>query len=195
MRIVSGTCRYCEQAFTLARWNQRYCSNRCKQARARRDNPFHGQSCQVVYGECRGCGSVTVGNKHRSWCGRKCKMNPASPFACLVCRKYVRPGENGVHHQAHLYCSSECRLKAERQRRGKRHAARDRAIFERDGLICHICWEPLERDEIVPHPLAPTIDHIIPVSKGGGNEEANKQAAHYRCNVLKGDRLPLGRAS
>lgn len=35
-----------------------------------------------------------------------------------------------------------------------------------------------------------TIDHIIPLSKGGKDEITNMQLAHYDCNQLKADSLP-----
>jgi len=33
------------------------------------------------------------------------------------------------------------------------------------------------------------IDHVIPVSKGGGDHLPNLQALHWRHNVAKGDKL------
>lgn len=35
-----------------------------------------------------------------------------------------------------------------------------------------------------------TIDHLIPVSKGGTNEESNLVIACRKCNNLKGDMMP-----
>lgn len=35
-----------------------------------------------------------------------------------------------------------------------------------------------------------TVDHIIPKSRGGGEELENKQPMCYRCNQRKGSRLP-----
>lgn len=35
-----------------------------------------------------------------------------------------------------------------------------------------------------------TIDHIIPLSRGGANEYHNAQPAHSLCNHLKGNLLP-----
>ena len=41
-----------------------------------------------------------------------------------------------------------------------------------------------------PHPLSPTIDHIIPVSKGGHPSDIdNLQLAHRCCNRQKADKL------
>lgn len=38
-------------------------------------------------------------------------------------------------------------------------------------------------------PDAATIDHIVPISKGGLDVPANWQLAHQRCNVAKGNAL------
>lgn len=63
-------------------------------------------------------------------------------------------------------------------------------VFERDNFECHICTEPIDMDAKFPHPLSPTLDHVIPLNKGGGHLYSNLAAAHFRCNVIKGDRLP-----
>lgn len=33
-----------------------------------------------------------------------------------------------------------------------------------------------------------TIDHIVPISRGGGDEIANLQVAHLKCNLEKGNK-------
>jgi len=39
--------------------------------------------------------------------------------------------------------------------------------------------------KVVPHPKAPTIDHIVPLSAGGDDTKANVQLAHFSCNTRK----------
>lgn len=57
--------------------------------------------------------------------------------------------------------------------------------------VCGICGKPVDFSYKNPHPLAPTVDHIIPVSKGGHPSDlSNLQLAHRCCNRQKADRLP-----
>lgn len=55
-------------------------------------------------------------------------------------------------------------------------------IYERDGGICQLCGEPVDRS-------VATIDHIIPFARGGTHEPANVQLAHGPCNSRKGSKL------
>lgn len=56
--------------------------------------------------------------------------------------------------------------------------------------ICGICGKPVNKTLKPPHPLAPVIDHIIPVNKGGHPSDiANLQLAHATCNRQKSDKL------
>lgn len=56
--------------------------------------------------------------------------------------------------------------------------------------ICGICGRPVDKTLRYPHPLAPSIDHIIPVSRGGHPSDiANLQLAHWICNRQKSDKM------
>lgn len=56
--------------------------------------------------------------------------------------------------------------------------------------VCGICGKPVDKTLKPPHPLAPVIDHIIPVSKGGHPSDINNlQLAHATCNRQKSDKL------
>ena len=63
------------------------------------------------------------------------------------------------------------------------------SIAERDHWTCGICRGPVNPRRIFPDPLAGSLDHIVPLSKGGSDEDpANVQLAHFRCNWSKGNR-------
>jgi len=79
---------------------------------------------------------------------------------------------------------------AERQRRRyaqKKNNGYERvnykAIYKRDNYTCQICHkENLKRPDI-------TIDHIIPITKGGPHIPDNLQVACRACNIKKGNRI------
>ena len=55
---------------------------------------------------------------------------------------------------------------------------------------CGICGNPVDKTLKWPNPLCATVDHIIPVIKGGHpNDLHNLQLAHWCCNRQKSDKL------
>ena len=66
-----------------------------------------------------------------------------------------------------------------------------KALFDRDGGICQLCGRPTDWNDIkCGHigRLYPTLDHIIPLSKGGAHTWDNVQLAHMACNAGKCDK-------
>lgn len=56
--------------------------------------------------------------------------------------------------------------------------------------ICGICGQPVDFTLKFPHPLSPTVDHILPIAKGGHPSDIdNLQLAHFYCNRQKSDRI------
>jgi 5-methylcytosine-specific restriction endonuclease McrA len=51
-------------------------------------------------------------------------------------------------------------------------------VLERDYFTCHYCGQE-----------ASTVDHLIPISKGGTDEATNMVAACIKCNSGKRDRM------
>lgn len=62
-------------------------------------------------------------------------------------------------------------------------------VYERDEWTCGLCNEAVPRDAKYPDPLSPSIDHVLPLSKGGHHVMENVQLAHLACNVRKGNRV------
>lgn len=62
------------------------------------------------------------------------------------------------------------------------------AVLERDGWRCGICGERILKGAVYPDPGSASIDHVVPLNRGGLHEMKNVQAAHLRCNALKSDR-------
>lgn len=64
-----------------------------------------------------------------------------------------------------------------------------RDVSERDGWVCQLCQERVDPELAYPDPLSKSLDHIVPISKGGAHSFANGQLAHLRCNIVKRDRV------
>lgn len=58
-------------------------------------------------------------------------------------------------------------------------------IFERDGWRCSICGKKVNRRFKWPNQMSASLDHIIPLSKGGTHTRDNVCCAHLQCNQLK----------
>ena len=61
-------------------------------------------------------------------------------------------------------------------------------IYERDCWICQICLKKVNKKLKWPNRLSASLDHIIPLSKGGTHTRINVQLAHLKCNMKTGDR-------
>lgn len=61
-------------------------------------------------------------------------------------------------------------------------------IIERDKSICHLCNNIVDNNYPPRHKMSASIDHVIPISKGGTDTRDNIKLAHYGCNSRKGNR-------
>jgi 5-methylcytosine-specific restriction endonuclease McrA len=75
---------------------------------------------------------------------------------------------------------------------------RDRAlrlVIERDGDRCRRCGGVVDLRLGGLHPDGPTLGHVVPAMRGGGDELANLALEHRRCNLAAGSRLTPPRAA
>jgi 5-methylcytosine-specific restriction endonuclease McrA len=131
---------------------------------------------------------------------REVSVEPQRIFKCGNCASC---GQAFVTVRVTITCSDACATNWQSdKRREHKHARRARkrsayrspvvrsAIYLRDDYTCQLCMKPIDMAAMVPHPYAPTIDHTIPLARGGTHEPSNVQAAHFICNSYKSDRLP-----
>lgn len=67
-----------------------------------------------------------------------------------------------------------------RQELKERHFIR-KQLIAKNGAVCAICGQPIANMKDC------TIDHIIPLSRGGLTTLENCQLAHRQCNIAKGN--------
>ena len=157
---------------------------------------------------CGWCGkSKPTTRADTEYCSRACKQDARNARVrkeraeskprrkCATCGDPV-PAEARVDAQ---YCSDLCRRRA----RGGSSKARRRIeargssgeivklrridIYERDGWRCQLCGKPIDSALDYPDPRCATLDHIVPLSRGGSHQVDNLQAAHLSCNSSRQD--------
>jgi 5-methylcytosine-specific restriction endonuclease McrA len=74
---------------------------------------------------------------------------------------------------------------------GERQAPRNgrtdkQALANRDGARCHYCGTRRKLRGL-------TVDHVVPLTRGGSNARANKVLACRPCNAVKGGAIFVGR--
>lgn len=138
---------------------------------------------------CEVCGNKYTMRARMEKEGLKyCSDNGCCSKVCSKKRARRKMRANGFPknhlHRAHLYgCDYESGITL-------------KSLIKRDGLRCAICGEMCDPND---HewtdyfgPKSPTIDHIIPMSKGGGHVWNNVQIAHAICNSAKGAQYEQG---
>lgn len=110
---------------------------------------------------------------------------------CPDCREiipltdwYVRPGGRAEKCRE---CFAAWNQDRGHRRRAVKSGARftRREVLDRDGWVCQLCETQIDPDLSHPHPMSATLDHVIPVSRGGEHSLENAQAAHRICNMRK----------
>lgn len=147
---------------------------------------------------CVQCGEI-YRPKHRIrsvYCSRSCKGLAKTPRresrVCPHCGERFAP-----IHKGHFLCTRRCsnaahRLQSKfRSRVGEptRPGIWRAQIAERDGWRCGICGGGVGKATRYPDPLYGTLDHIIPVTRGGTNDPSNLRLAHMGCNRSRGNRM------
>lgn len=181
------TCPVCLVTFQRASYTQATCSYACA-AKAR----YIGVSEPIAIHRCH-CGAWYIKRDSRWHCQHKRTDagRTAMPLRRIVCE--VCAAHSLTRSASTRYCSPQCSRRAHKDNRAMRkrgafvEVVRRQLVYRRDGWVCQLCHRPVKRDAVVPHPKAPTIDHIIPLAAGGTHSYANVQLAHFLCNSRKSD--------
>ena len=82
------------------------------------------------------------------------------------------------------------RTRPDKDGKAKSSFEKARRIIYSSQSNCAICGRPVDFDKRFPDPWSATIDHIVPISKGGDPASLNNlQLAHLQCNRIKASKL------
>lgn len=196
---------------------RKYCSSKCRGYAAwlsNKQGPFTGH--------CKQCGVVWHSDKSkRVYCGDKCarlaaidrgskrwsNANPKPEFYEYLCKfcgntwqqeTMIRGAalKHGVYCPEHRKTAQTARYRAKTVKRQSNGVKPSRIAIEHlvavYGAICYLCTEPIDLDLPRTSRFGATVDHIVPLSKGGDDEFDNLQLAHWICNNRKSDKMIEG---
>jgi 5-methylcytosine-specific restriction endonuclease McrA len=117
---------------------------------------------------CVGCDTVYFSRRLAGrFCSRSCHMAARYPDGAGPSRKNHR-------NRAKFF--------------GVRYEQVDRLeVFARDGWFCLLCVTPVDPALRWPHLMSASLDHVVPMSRGGDHSYRNVQTAHLSCNIAKGN--------
>lgn len=138
---------------------QRYCA--CEDHTGYED--WHGRIAGYTFHRCDCLECVTAIRAYHSTPARRRAQREANTFRSHARRARVM----GVAHE--------------------RYSAR--GIAERDRWTCGLCAGRIDARLKWPDTGSFSIDHIIPLRRGGSDTSGNVQAAHLGCNIRKNDRV------
>lgn len=144
---------------------------------------------------CRACGTPTLGYRgYFDFCSTRCQTEhrryPNGRPMQLSCAKCDGVIDLSAVGPAGRKTRSD-RMLCRKCRRNQAYPLTVHEIAERDGTACSICMAPVDMTLVWPDRMAPTREHVIPVTKGGTNEATNLALAHFSCNVKKGNRVTV----
>lgn len=121
-------------------------------------------TARFVAGSCRWCGAgytfdLRVGGVHARYCGLRCARNAGRA------RRREARGQFAITRKRRL------------------------AIYERDGWVCQLCFEPIDREAHYLDDWAPSLDHIVPQSRQlvPDHGDGALRLSHRWCNAVRGD--------
>lgn len=189
-------CKYCGKEFIEHRLYlpNMYCSHECQVAEKKRLAVIHQEELTRKKQEAE---RVRLMKKVTQLVKKTLKEKQKEIDRTCECPECGKIFEGTGVQGGKRYCSDACRKRKQNRghdRRLNRCNIRDNSItlkklYERDGGVCQICGAKLSFSGDPNSDEYPSIDHIIPISKGGDHVWNNVQLACRRCNTEKSDNL------
>lgn len=197
---TNKVCEWCGKSYEVKpkyASQSRFCSDECQQTWYSREIRGHGS--WEEYQEER--------DKQKEERLEKLEEERKAKIKTKECSECGQPFETIQPNQ--LTCSKECgRLRKNRLRRYYKEERYNeenlidkditvKVLYKRDKGICYICGGKCDfkdHTQINGHftagPNYPSIDHVIPIARGGMHTWDNVKLAHHYCNSTKSDILP-----
>jgi 5-methylcytosine-specific restriction endonuclease McrA len=193
---------------------KRNCSNKCRiEARARTLRARNARNLNCDY-----CSKQFIGNKQQArFCSKDCRAAQnliESKAKYQKKRQELYPG--GIRTTPCGWCKEprtwkvgesviqafhpDCTLDAQRARYRIKTVKRQKVVnpsrlsadrvLQTYGADCSICGQTINLDIPRTSKMGLTVDHLVPLSRGGSDDIENLRPAHWICNIKKSNKLP-----
>lgn len=199
-KTYTKQCDYCNEEFETTSKINSFCTKEHRNKYKEKEKNKNRTIKLYVY-NCENCSKRGLSKRKRNYCSEQCyenhrnkkKRNIESKLKrCAYCNKW--------HRKKRKFCSKKCRNKYGKvsgwQKHNKRMiAARKNGQFdadidiykliERDGGQCYLCGDVVLFELHYNDAKYPTIEHVIPIAKGGTHSWDNVKVACRDCNSRK----------
>ena len=151
---------------------------------------------------CVNCNKTYETHQNSKYCSYECsyaykvKQKPIHNTKCKECAKFFSGTD-----KSKAFCSVECGNKFHNRKketvRRKRIMKNGKVnwdisierLMKRDGGNCYLCNKTVDIKADTNDDRYPSIEHVIPICKGGTHTWDNVKLAHRGCNVAKGTEI------
>lgn len=178
-----------------------YCSDDCRiEAGVMANGVFVGTSSPPEWGTCS-CGECFY-RPGKKFCSDDCEAK-SKARKCPDCPKPLAKNRQRCDECREIRAAEKKKLARKSRPKRKSYSKRARhhdvpyelvnrqEVYERDKWMCGICNEPVDKALKFPDVMSASLDHIIPMAKGGPHSYENTQCAHFICNSIKSDRVAV----
>ena len=216
-QVETAKCRHCNEVKSVEMFTPHYGTSKdgtkvtrhyeckeCKKEAERHKTGYYTKdrpktALELGYKQCPKCGETKDASNYSKCKSGKSGIKLASK--CNQCRAILSRASNMPTASLEKKRINDRRISIAK---GSQSSHRSRAkkgggeygivdvqlVFERDNWTCYLCGIKVERAKQYK-PNRATIDHVIPLSKGGSHTYDNVKTCCNWCNCSKHDKDPL----
>lgn len=160
--IRQKNCIECNKKFYARYRNKIFCSDKCSSSHQRSKIIINRPKYKK---NCKHCGKEFITTRSNAkYCTNECSKKYNWRIAEAIRDKRIR-----MNGEVHWDITLE-------------------KLVIRDKNICYLCNEEVHMDKHYNHNMYGSIDHVVPLAKGGTHTWNNIKLAHRICNSIKSDK-------
>jgi hypothetical protein len=181
-RNAGKPCHICGSP--LGRYRGKYCGPRCSRKAGHKKQNIRNPAARKAQAQRR---------RAKAWQKKlDARASGSYMIPCKSCDEIFDAW--GLNGRILKFCSRRCsqRNQYQTRRSRKRNAFVEvvsvKKLAKWQDWKCHLCGGKIDKTAKAPNPKSLTLEHLIPLSKGGEHSYRNCVAAHFECNWRKSDK-------